>query len=102
MFIIIIILLKYSWLSRPQGHRAARRVMSIKVSDTIGNRIRDLLAQCINPERHRMLPSALYSSRNISVSTRRRKFLLSSSGIEGQSSNHHTHTAASALTWVKQ
>ena len=36
---------KYSWytfLSRRQGHSSARKIMSTKNSDTIGNRTRDL------------------------------------------------------------
>ena len=43
-----------------------------------------------------MLPNALYISRNISVSMRRRKFLLSPRGIKRQSYNQHAHKAASA------
>jgi len=48
---------KYSWyyfcqrLSRPQGHSAARRIMSIKNStDSIGNRTCDLLAGSAVPQ----------------------------------------------------
>ena len=45
------------WLSEPQGHSAAGRIMSKKNSnDTIGNRTRDLqiVAQCLNKLSHRV------------------------------------------------
>jgi hypothetical protein len=46
----------FCWrLSQPQGHNAAGRIMSMKNSSgTIGNRTRDLVAQCLNQLRHRV------------------------------------------------
>jgi hypothetical protein len=46
----------FCWrLSRPQGHSATGRIMLMKNSnDTIGNRTRNLVAQCLNQLRHRV------------------------------------------------
>ena len=52
-------------LSKPQGHSADRRIMSMKNSnDTVGNRTRDfrLVAQCLNQLRHRV---SLYSRQRL-------------------------------------
>jgi hypothetical protein len=55
-------------LSRPQGHSATERIMSIKnSSDTIGNRTRDLLVCSAVPQplRHRALPYVDKPSANL-------------------------------------
>ena len=49
-------------MSRPQGHSAAGKIMSMKNSnDTIGNRTRDLrlVAQRLNQLRHRVSQSSI-------------------------------------------
>jgi hypothetical protein len=53
-------------LSQPQGNSAAGRIMSIKNSNnTIGNRTRDLPAQCLDQLRHCVPPWLINIQNNI-------------------------------------
>jgi hypothetical protein len=55
-------------LSRPQGHSAAGRIMSMKISsDTIENRNRNLpvVAQCLSQLRHRVRRKLILSILNV-------------------------------------
>jgi hypothetical protein len=59
-FTPILLLISVKRLSRPKGHSAAGRIMSMKHSnDTIGNRSRDLpvCSAVYQPLRHRVLSS---------------------------------------------
>jgi hypothetical protein len=59
---IFLVLLSVKRLSRPQGHSAAGRIMSVKnYSDTIGNRSRDLpvCSAVPQPPRHRVPPESI-------------------------------------------
>ena len=77
-------------LSRPQGHSAAGRIMSMKnSSDTIGNRTRNLpTLQCLNQLRYGV-PHDCKVIRNI---IQRNLPMTERQGVEFPHTNTHTHT----------